>query len=143
MTGGDRAAARMFAIAGWLLIVLGAIHLAVVPLVSPWFAAELAPGSPRLPAVMLDHVVAGVLLLPLGGLTVYAAREVGTGARWARVVCAATAATVATFPILVVALMGREHLAAWPFALAVIVMAAAAVLLVVGVVRVARAARRR
>ena len=133
-----RRTARLFVIAGWLLIALGAIHIAVMPLVTPWMRSGLAPGSPRLGAFVLDHVVVTLLLVPLGGLTVYAGRAIATGERWARAVCTTTAITGMTLPIAVVGSIDRSLLAAWPFVTALAVMAAAAVVLLIAAIRVAR-----
>lgn len=49
------------------------------------------------PLMLLNHVVVGLLLLPLKILTVYAAPHAAGGVRWALVVSRATAVTVAAF----------------------------------------------
>ena len=131
----------LFAGAGVALCALGFLHLAVLPLITPWFDAAIAPGSPALGAFLLDHAVAGLLLLPLGGLTVYAARHL-PAARWARIVCVTAAATVVILPMVTVACVGRDHLAAWPFRLALVILAVAALLLIAGAIALVRSAPR-
>ncbi len=118
--------------AGVLLLLLGGLHLAVTPLIARIVEGAATPDGSRwlTPPMLLNHIVVGILLLPLGTLTLYAAPHAGAGTRWAIVVARASALTVATFPPIILALMGRQYLAARPFLLAVGIACLAAVLLV-------------
>jgi hypothetical protein len=59
---------------GGLLLLLGALHLAVTPLIVHLIERATSPeaGSWLAPPMLLNHVVVGILLFPLGGLTLYA-----------------------------------------------------------------------
>jgi hypothetical protein len=59
--------------------------------------------------MLLNHVLVGVLSIPLGFLTVYAAPHAVTGAFWAQVTVRTAALSVATVPILIFALMGTRY----------------------------------
>jgi hypothetical protein len=119
-------------IAGVLLVVLGGLHLAVTPFIARFVKDAAASESvDRLtPPMLLNHVVVGILLLPLGFLTAFAAPHAARGERWARVVARATALTIATLPLLLILLMGTRYFGALPFRIAtVIVCIASAALL--------------
>ena len=58
------------------------------------------------PPMLLNHVLVGVLLLPLGWLILYAAGHSASRVAWAQVVVRTTAVTVATLPVILLALMG-------------------------------------
>jgi hypothetical protein len=120
-------------VGGVLLLLLGGLHLAVTPLLAGAIEqATTAEAAGWLtPPMLLNHVVVGILLLPLGGLTFYAAPHAAAGARWAVVTTRATALTVATFPPVIFALMGRKYFGARPFLVAVSIACIAAVVLVV------------
>jgi hypothetical protein len=81
--------------------------------------------------MLLNHVLVGVLLLPLGYLTLYAAPHSATGVAWARVLVRTTAVTVATLPLLLLALMGTRYFGAPLFVLGTMLVIAAAVTLLV------------
>jgi hypothetical protein len=68
--------------------------------------------------MLLDHVVLGILLLPLGGLVFYSARPASEGAAWALTVSRTVSVTVLTLPPSLFALMGGRYFAAQPFLLA-------------------------
>ena len=59
--------------------------------------------------MLLNHVLVGVLLVPLGYLTLYAASDAVNGAPWARVVVRTTALAVVTLPIALFTLMGTRY----------------------------------
>ena len=59
--------------------------------------------------MLLNHILVGVLLLPLGYLTIYAAPHAVSGASWAQVVVRTTALSVGILPITLFALMGRRY----------------------------------
>jgi hypothetical protein len=117
---------------GVLLILLGILHLAVTPVIAHFVVQSTVPASTRwlLPPMLLNHVVVGLLLLPLGAMVFYAAGPASRGERWALVVSRISAVGVASLPVSLFALMGRQYFAAVPFLVAtVIVCLAAATLL--------------
>jgi hypothetical protein len=56
--------------------------------------------------MLLNHILVGVLLLPLGYLTFYAAPY---SDRWAEVIVRTTALTIATLPLTLLWLMGIRY----------------------------------
>jgi hypothetical protein len=103
--------------AGILLCALGLLHLAVTPFIARLVADAALPSAVvwLTPPMLLNHVVVGILLLPLGALTAYAAPY---NAAWARVVTRAVALTVATLPPTLFWLMGARYFSAVPFQIA-------------------------
>ena len=79
------------------------------------------------PPMLLNHVLVGVLLLPLGWLMLYAARHSAARVAWAQVVVRTTAVTVATLPVTLLALMGFRYFDAPLFVLGAALVTAAAV----------------
>lgn len=110
-----------------MLVALGILHLAVTHHI-----VELLDNNAEAwlkPPMLLNHVVVGLLLLPLGALTYYAAADAAGGVNWAIVVCRTTAATVATLPLAVFALMGRAYFGAPAFLVATALVTASAIVL--------------
>jgi hypothetical protein len=107
-------------LSGVLLVTLGALHLLVTPLIGEVIRRGIAAEAVKwlTPPMLLNHVVVGILLLPLGGLTLYAAPHAARGARWALVVTRLTAVTVATLPPTLFAIMGTRYFGAVPFLIA-------------------------
>jgi hypothetical protein len=79
------------------------------------------------PPMLLNHVLVGVLLLPLGWLVLYATRHSAARVAWAQVVVRTTAVTVATLPVILLALMGFRYFDAPLFVLGAALVTAAAV----------------
>jgi hypothetical protein len=79
--------------------------------------------------MLLNHILVGILLLPLGYLLWYAAPHAARRVVWAQVIVRAIAVTVATLPITLFALMGRRYFDAPLFVLGVALVIAAAVTL--------------
>jgi hypothetical protein len=102
---------------GFLLCALGLLHLAVTPIIARLIAGAALPAAVGwlTPPMLLNHVVVGILLVPLGVLTVYAAPH---AASWAKVVTRAVALTVATLPPTLFWLMGTHYFGAVPFQIA-------------------------
>jgi hypothetical protein len=89
--------------------MLGIVHLVATPHIAILIRhASGASASWLMPPMLLNHVLVGVLLLPLG-YPVYAAPHAVSGAPWAKVVVRTTALAVATLPIALVALMGMRY----------------------------------
>ena len=59
--------------------------------------------------MLLNHVLVGVLLIPLGYLTTYSAPHAVSGASWAKVVVRTTALAVIILPIALFAFMGTRY----------------------------------
>jgi hypothetical protein len=97
--------------AGILLVVLGIVHLVATPHIAILIrhSASAASASRLTPPMLLNHVLVGVLLLPLGYLTLYAAPHAVSAAPWAQVVVRTAAIAVVTLPIALFALMGTRY----------------------------------
>jgi hypothetical protein len=118
---------------GVLLVALGVLHLGV----TPFIARMLRDGATAdavdwlTPPMLLNHVVAGILLLPLGGLIYYAAPHAARGAPWALIVSRAIAVSIAALPPTLFLLMGTRYFAAIPFRIATGVVSLASITLLV------------
>jgi hypothetical protein len=114
-------------VGGVLLVALGALHLAVTPIIARLIAGSTSPAGAAwlTPPMLLNHVVVGILLLPLGGLTFYAASGAARGERWALVICRAVAVAIAALPVTLLVLMGGRYFGAAPFVAATGILAAA------------------
>ena len=122
----------MLRASGVLLILLGIVHLVATPDIARLIRhSTSAKGAEWLtPPMLLNHILVGLLLLPLGYLTMYAARGAGANLTWAKVVVRTSALTVATLPVTLVLLMGASYFKAPLFMLGTaLVVAAAAILL--------------
>jgi hypothetical protein len=102
---------------GILLCALGVLHLAVTPFIDRMVAGAALPTAVDWlrPPMLLNHVVVGILLLPLGVLTTYAAPH---GASWAKVTTRVVALAVATLPPTLLWVMGTRYFRAVPFQVA-------------------------
>src|SRR5258708_8096144 len=114
-------------VGGALLMVRGALHLAVTPIIARLIAQDTSPAGAEwlTPPMLLNHVVVGILLLPLGGLTFYAAPGAARGEPWALVVTPVTTIAAAALPLPEFVFMGRRYFAATPFVAATIALCAA------------------
>ena len=122
-----RIRSTMLRIGGGLLVALGILHLLVTPHI-----AHLIRGSTSreaatwlVPPMLLNHVVLGILFLPLGGLTAYSAPYAARGDRWALVVSRAIAAAIATLPVTLFVIMGTRYFEALAFVVASAILSAA------------------
>ena len=116
---------------GALLVVLALLHLAVTPTIARFVTQSTTRAAGRwlLPPMLLNHVVVGVLLLPLGAITFYAAPHAARGERWALAVSRMSAVSIALLPVALFALMGRQYFAAIPFVIATAIVCLASVVL--------------
>src|SRR5262249_16798953 len=108
MPGRARAAAVAFRILGIAVIGLGVLHLYATVLVRDYVLARISDASLRgfiSPGYLLNHILVGVLLLPMGLLMVWSSWALGAGERWAYVVNLVFSLTLLTFPVLIVAVM--------------------------------------
>src|SRR5712671_371047 len=107
---------RLLRGAGILLVTLGVVHLVATPHIATLVRHSATPDSARwlTPPMLLNHILVGVLLIPLGYLTAYAAPHAVSGSSWAQVVIRTTALSVATLPVALFALMGTRYYFAAP-----------------------------
>jgi len=116
--------------AGGLLFILGLVHLAATPHIP-----ALLDGSP--PAVyeqavgptLLNHVLVGILLLPIGYTTWLAATPKERGQAWAIRTLVANAIVVLTLPVSIAVFMRRAEYYTSPLFLTGVVLVAALSLL--------------
>jgi hypothetical protein len=99
---------RLLRGSGLLLLLLGIVHLVATPHIAALIRHSTSTGAADnlIPPMLLNHILVGVLLLPLGFLTFYAAPH---SDRWAEVIVRTTAVTVATLPLTVLWLMGVRY----------------------------------
>ena len=126
---------------GVLLVVLGAVHLIATPHIP-----LLLRGSPRavyqqaVGPTLLNHVLVGILLLPLGYTTWLASVAGGLGEAWARRVLVVNTLVVFALPVSVAIFMRRpEYYHAPLFLLGVGLVAAISLLMGVAIYILARA----
>ena len=123
---------RLLRGSGVLLILLGIVHLVATPHIGELIrhSTSTDTADELVPPMLLNHILVGLLLFPLGYLTFYAAPHAAAGHAWAQVIVRATALTVATLPVTLLALMGLRYFDAPLFVLgtALVVTAAATLL---------------
>ena len=125
---------------GVLLIALGAVHLAATPHIP-----GLLRGSPRavyqqaLGPTLLNHVLVGILLLPLGYTTWLAAAGRARGEWWATRVLVANTVVMFTLPLSVAIFMRRPEYYKAPLFLTGVGLVAVISLLMVAATCVLRA----
>jgi hypothetical protein len=131
---------RLLRGSGVLLILLGIVHLVATPHIAALIRHSTSTGTAEelVPPMLLNHILVGLLLFPLGYLTFYAAPATAAGHAWAQVIVRATALTVATLPVTLLALMGVRYFDAPLF-----VLGTALVVLASGTLLVAAFARSR
>lgn len=106
MMNSQKLAERFLRLIGLLLVLLGVVHLIATPHIP-----RLLNGSPRrvyqqaVGPTLLNHVLVGILLLPLGFTTWLAAAPEENARPWARRVLIMNAAVVLTLPISVIVFM--------------------------------------
>jgi hypothetical protein len=124
---------RLLRGSGVLLILLGIVHLVATPHIATLIRHSTSTGTADelVPPMLLNHILVGLLLFPLGYLTFYAAPYSAAGHAWAQVIVKATALTVATLPVTLLALMGVRYFDAPLFVLgaALVVIASATLLM--------------
>src|SRR6516225_7630574 len=97
--------------AGILLLIVGVVHLIATPHIAALIHYSTSSEAARrlTPPMLLNHMLVGVLLIPLGFLTAYAAPHAVSGASWAQIVVRTVALAVATLPIALFALLGTRY----------------------------------
>lgn len=128
---------------GILLLLLGVIHLIATPFYIGWSREQLRPGHAQLliAGMRLNHILVGILLIPLGISTCWAARALRE--TWGFRLATINALTIFCLPILLVTTMPVESLDAPLFRLAiqVLMLACLSEILALGGVWLARKQR--
>ena len=122
--------ARIMNVTGSLLLIVATIHLLVTPVLKSAFLDRvLTPQELRIvwPPFLLNHIVVGILLIPLGFITFYTASGIRAGERWAWIINLAIGLTILSLPVVLVLVMRAEYLRAVPF------LIAAALITIVGI----------
>ena len=116
--------ARILRVEGFLLLVVAGIHMAAIPVLRYAFASALPEEGFQFvfPPFLLDHIVAGILLVPLGVSTIYSASGIRQGQRWAWMIGTINAVAVLTLPIVLVVVMDPAYFHATPFLIASILI---------------------
>lgn len=116
---------------GAVIMLLGVVHLIATPHIlhllddMPVGAREFAVGP-----TLLNHVLVGVLLLPLGLATMTAAAERNLTEPWARRVLIANALTTMALPVSILVFMRRAEYYQAPLFVGAVTLTVAAALLV-------------
>lgn len=119
----ERWSPRLTQATGVLLVLLGVIHLVATPFYIGWASRSVSPDSAHLvvAAMKLNHILTGILLVPLGISTFWAGKALHE--TWALRLAAFNAVIVLSFPVLLVATV--RSLDAPLFRLAIVVLALA------------------
>ena len=106
----QKIAAGFLRAVGLLLIVLGMVHLAATPYIPPLLGESSSRVYQRaLGPTLLNHVLFGILLLPLGYTTWLAAAAQNRNEMWARRVLAVNGVVLLTFPVFLAIFMLRPE----------------------------------
>ncbi len=103
---------RIISVTGVLLLIAAAIHLVVTPTLKRVILDRVLTAEQSLivsPPFLLNHIVMGILLIPIGFTTIYCARGLRAGERWAWVICLANGLTILSLPIVLGLVMRPEH----------------------------------
>ena len=107
---------------GVLLVLLGAVHLVATPFYIGWASRMVSPDSAPLmvAAMRLNHILTGILLIPLGVSTFWAGGALHQP--WAFRLATINAVTTLSLPVLLVLTVPAESLDAPLFRLAILVL---------------------
>lgn len=106
----EKIAARFLRIVGLLLIVLGLVHLAATSHIPHLLGESSSDVYQRaLGPTLLNHVLVGILLLPLGFTTWLSAAAQNRDQTWARRVLLVNGAVLLTFPVSIAMFMRRPE----------------------------------
>jgi len=135
-------AAGFLRVVGLLLIVLGFVHLAATPFIPPLLGeSSSSVYQQAVGPTLLNHVLFGVLLLPLGYTTWLAAAIENRHATWARRVLVVNGGVLLSFPICLAIFMRRpEYYTAPLFLTAVTLVTVISLLTIVAACLVRRGA---
>ena len=101
-----RLASLFLRASGLLMMLLGLVHLAATPHI-PALLDGLSPKARAfaLGPTVLNHILVGILLLPLGFTAFVAGAERHMGEPWARRLLAAYALTLMTLPVAILVVL--------------------------------------
>jgi len=121
-----------------LLLLLGIVHLVATPHIATLIRHSVSTGAADvlIPPMLLNHILVGLLLIPFGYLTIYAAPH---SDRWAHMIVRTTALTVATLPLTLLWLMGVRYFDAPLFVVGFLLVVAASVTLLLAAFTKSRA----
>ena len=125
-----RIVARVGRVTGVLLLIVAAIHLAVTPLLKETILDRVLTPQQLpiiLPPFLLNHLVVGILLIPMGFITIYSAPAIRAGKHWAWIVNFSNGLTILSLPIVLALVMPARNFQALPF------LFAAALITIVGI----------
>ena len=128
---------------GLLLIVLGLVHLAATPHIPPLLGESSSAVYQRaVGPTLLNHVLFGILILPLGYTTWLAAARQNRNETWASRVLLINGMVLLAFPISLAVFMRRpEYYTAPLFLVAVILVAVISLMTIAAAWLVRRGAR--
>jgi len=137
-----RWAPRLTQATGILLVLLGIIHLIATPFLLGWLSRQLHSDFIPLAiaAMRLNHILVGILLLPLGISTFWSGKALEQS--WALRLAGLNALTLLCLPILLVTTMPLESLDAPLFRLAILVVCAACLVQLLAVIGVWKSRQR-
>jgi len=129
----------LFRTVGVILLVVSVIHFYVTPMLMHNLVDAVGAHVDAVSAAtlhssfLLNHLVVGVLLVPVGLCTIFAAPGIARGDRLARAIGWANTLAVLVLPGIIALVMGeREILSGGPFTLAVALVTLAACSLIAG-----------
>jgi hypothetical protein len=127
----------MISVTGVLLLIVAAIHLIVTPILKRVILDRVLT-SEQLPIVsppfLLNHMVVGILLIPIGFTTIYCASRIRAGERWAWVICLANGLTILSLPIVLGLVMRPEHFRSPAFLVAASLISLVGIVMTIGLV---------
>jgi hypothetical protein len=96
---------------GIALVALGIVHLVATPHIATLIRRSTAAATAEwlVPPMLLNHVLVGALLIPLGYLAIYAGPHFVRGEPWAQTVVHTVSIAAAILPIALFSLMGRAY----------------------------------
>ena len=119
----QQTAAAFLRAVGLLLIVLGLVHLAATPHIPPLLGQSSSPVYQRaVGPTLLNHVLFGILLLPLGYTTWLAAAVENRNQAWAIRVLMINGIVLLTFPVGLAVFMRRPEYYTAPLFLAAVIL---------------------
>ena len=116
---------------GVVLLIVAAIHLVVTPLLANVMAERVSEEQwqfLRVPS-LINHIVVGVLLIPIGATLIVLAGELRKGSRWAWWLVVVHALAIASLPVVLAAVVPVALFDARPFLIASILVTLVAITL--------------
>jgi hypothetical protein len=127
----SKAASRVVRGLGIVLLAVAGIHLAVTPLLAGFLAGQMPAAAWQVtgPPMMLNHVVVGILLVPVGVTLIGLGPQLRARSPWAWRIATVHAVAIAGLPVALVAIMPPSMFAAPAFAVAAALVAITAIVL--------------